>query len=445
MLPENLGGVMRFLAGLLLLAALGVGLSLWIAEDPGTSPDRPDVPSPERGDVPAPAPAAVDSPNDEAPVGLSGLVRTADGRPRSGVPVFGLPMERISEFRTLQTVSGEDGRYAFPEVPPVPYMVFALGGGYASRGLARARRHGANPFVLAVPAGAGFLHDLEVESVGLIRGQVYGQGGGVCPIATVTAHGADPGWAVRSIFELPEPPTDGTDHYGRYRVWNLVPDLPYRLTATANGSLPAVSGPHRVGSGEFIDVDLTFGPSRAMVLAVVDSANGEPVADARIEVYCESGGSWLEVPGTWKTNSAGFAIIQPLPTSRIAVEVHAEGYVGTEPRQAIAGSGESRGNLDAAIRLEKSLAIAGKIYGPDGSPLAGECVWAVRKPPGRRHSDGSFTNGEGEFRIGGLPPGEYALSIRCATATDESRHVTAKAGTEDLVIRLSPGEGKRPP
>jgi Carboxypeptidase regulatory-like domain len=71
------------------------------------------------------------------------------------------------------------------------------------------------------------------------------------------------------------------------------------------------------------------------------------------------------------------------------------------------------------LRLQKGSVIAGRVFGPSGEPLADARVVAMRRVPTRR-GPGPFmtagrqgpqqTNDLGEFRIAGLPAGEYVVA-----------------------------------
>lgn len=103
---------------------------------------------------------------------------------------------------------------------------------------------------------------------------------------------------------------------------------------------------------------------------------------------------------------------------------------------------EGVGTLDVELRLYRGLYIRGQVLGLDGKPVklahvTGDCI------DNAVSSFGPAT--DGTFRIGPLVPGSYQLSATGGSNSSKSLPVTAMAGDEDVVLRLSAGgsiEGK---
>src|SRR3972149_4548817 len=95
---------------------------------------------------------------------------------------------------------------------------------------------------------------------------------------------------------------------------------------------------------------------------------------------------------------------------RACVDWTGSDYVETVTR------GVAAGTLDLRIEARKGLAIAGKVVGPDGGlPPAPPMANARRRTAEGELRDpwrSGWVKADGSFRIGGLSPGEYEVSIR---------------------------------
>jgi len=77
------------------------------------------------------------------------------------------------------------------------------------------------------------------------------------------------------------------------------------------------------------------------------------------------------------------------------------------------------------IRLVRCAVITGRVVDAQGQPVIGASIYALPKPasgpllPYAQPQDGSFTrvNARGEYRLHGLPPGEYAVSASYGAST----------------------------
>jgi carboxypeptidase family protein len=139
-------------------------------------------------------------------------------------------------------------------------------------------------------------------------------------------------------------------------------------------------------------------------------------------------------PGRYRiaVQKAGFATDAPMP--------------GTTPRPPVVLDAGQR--LDVGdIALDRGGAIAGRVLDPTGEPLTDVRVMAVRRlPRGRGPSpsasappmvpigQASQTNDLGEFRIFGLPVGEYFVA-----ATPQSRFGAATNATSVFTATYFPG------
>jgi hypothetical protein len=159
---------------------------------------------------------------------------------------------------------------------------------------------------------------------------------------------------------------------------------------------------------------------------IVDAATGEPIAGTRIfisNVPPAARPAPGSVPATplapfiIETNANGVFEVAGVPAGRWRVNAQKPGYV------QFGGAGSpltievSRGSvLVPEIRLERGGAIAGRVLDSRGNVLSGVSVQAyelVRANGSVRPTQAGMsvpTNDLGEFRLSGLPPGQYYVA-----------------------------------
>lgn len=156
----------------------------------------------------------------------------------------------------------------------------------------------------------------------------------------------------------------------------------------------------------------------SIVGRLVDTSTGEPIVDG-VLVLREFTTREQRVV---HTDAAGEFRLVDLPAAAYSLHATALGYVGREYGQRHPmesgvplelAVGENRADL--VVPLPPSGTITGRVTTQDGQPLAYADVGALRPridgnrrllvPMGRSQS-----NGTGEFRIAGLPPGHYYVA-----------------------------------
>ena len=126
-----------------------------------------------------------------------------------------------------------------------------------------------------------------------------------------------------------------------------------------------------------------------------------------------------------KTDSTGRYLFDCLPMGRYWLKVGAPGYFDPfcwedegPGRNVSVADGEFVVNAD--LHLILGAVLTGRVTDPDGQPVVGEFVELTRigqlGPPDRRFDlpgeEGDFfTDDNGEYRIYGIPPGQYVVSI----------------------------------
>jgi protocatechuate 3,4-dioxygenase beta subunit len=139
---------------------------------------------------------------------------------------------------------------------------------------------------------------------------------------------------------------------------------------------------------------------------IIAADTGEAISNARVAVKGR--------PGAARTNVDG-RFAAPAPNSASIVVTKA-GYLPAEVPVARANE----------IPMTRAAAISGRVVDDRGDPIVGALVVAATpdkiEAPARESARIS-TDDRGEYRIGGLPPGTYIVSITMAGAEVETRDV----------------------
>jgi|RhiMethySRZTD1v2_1073278.scaffolds.fasta_scaffold04203_14 uncharacterized protein (DUF2141 family) len=158
-------------------------------------------------------------------------------------------------------------------------------------------------------------------------------------------------------------------------------------------------------------------------IVVTDDPEGKPLRRARVFLN----GTEVEIARTTISDDAGRFTFAELPSGRYTIGAAKEGYVTTNfgaGRPGGAGSpvvlrdGGARG--DITLRLLRGAVITGTLLDPDGQPIPGVSMRALRygyTVNGERRLTavtttmaGHITDDRGAYRIYGLPPGDYTIA-----------------------------------
>ena len=158
-------------------------------------------------------------------------------------------------------------------------------------------------------------------------------------------------------------------------------------------------------------------------IVITDDAEGRPLRRARVFLNNPD----AEIARTTISDDAGRFAFAELPSGRYTVGAAKDGYVTTNfgaGRPGGPGSpvvlteGRSRG--DITLRLLRGAVITGTLLDPDGQPIPGVSMRALRygySVNGERRLTavtttmaGHITDDRGVYRIYGLPPGDYTIA-----------------------------------
>jgi len=141
---------------------------------------------------------------------------------------------------------------------------------------------------------------------------------------------------------------------------------------------------------------------------VVNAVTGEPVTGAQLTLSAMTA-SDSSYHAT--SNELGKFSLTKVPSGAYELVIQRPGYV-QEGRSLTLAAGQAASGT--AFRLMPQAVIAGRVADADGGPIPGAIVHAIQSlyTGGIRRylvSGTGITNGRGEYRILGLPPGHYYL------------------------------------
>lgn len=160
---------------------------------------------------------------------------------------------------------------------------------------------------------------------------------------------------------------------------------------------------------------------------VVEAGNGTPISDAQVTVMpVQSTPTFAQPPLSVRTDAGGRFTIGGLQPGRYRVAAQKSGYAFAFGPGAAASVEVAAGQEHGVdLSLERGAAITGRVVSENGEPLVNLRVMAMRQlvadprvTESRRGAIGPIpagpgvqTNDLGEFRLFGLPAGEYYVQV----------------------------------
>ena len=181
---------------------------------------------------------------------------------------------------------------------------------------------------------------------------------------------------------------------------------------------------------------------------VVDSESGLPVAGARVDLRVTAGGSPADAVFT---DAAGTFAISGFTAGVYRLSATRLGYVDmfAEPAMQPVTIAARQHVEGLTIRLKRAVVVTGTVVDEYGDPVDGITVFAQKVQYG---SDGTLTatssallgdrtNDLGQFRLFGLPPGDYLIATTGRNARPEVGFplITGPGAPADTVPTYYPG------
>jgi hypothetical protein len=248
--------------------------------------------------------------------------------------------------------------------------------------------------------------DLVVEPAARVAGAVLDAAGRPVAGAWVRADCAE-GDAGR------RPVVADADAEGRFLLTDLVPGVPYRLTASAEGCAPAIAERVAVGSGETATIDLRLPPPRSIEVVVLDEATGAPIPDVVVAARPLDAAVWEGEPE--RTGSDGRARLTGLAPGEIDLFLTAPEHLPLRrPVRVPALDGIRDAAAHREVRLRRAASARITVLDIAGAPVEG-CSVHVRRPEGAGDAGYGRTDAAGVVQFPHLDGSlRYDLEIQIA-------------------------------
>lgn len=237
---------------------------------------------------------------------------------------------------------------------------------------------------------------------------------------------------------------------GRFEVKNLPPGRATLLTASAPNHAPGGVTDLVLRTGQTVNVGTLYlgvaiDPSVDNRLRVrVTGPEGDAVEAARVTLTTQSYSTFVSLgpydkqPGgvvlRKETDARGEAVFAPIPPGTYDLFVQATGLT-FETKSRFVVQSDTKETLD--LELERAQSIVGTVLDPQGEPLEGAMVIALR------FGDFSMFPGvesgpDGKFEIEGLSGGNFMV-FALADGIGGSDQRSVQPGGEEIELRIQPG------
>ncbi|GMV40261.1 MAG: hypothetical protein AMXMBFR64_19770 [Myxococcales bacterium] len=363
-----------------------------------------------------------------ASAALAGVVLDVQGRPITGAEVW------VTSTRTgrRNTTTDGSGRFELRALPAGAAEVHARASGYEDAPV-QALELGANEETRV---------ELRLAQAPGFGGLVVSPGGQPVAEAVVT-------WMPESSAAMHRRPGGlagmraVTDAKGRFWV-RQVPTEPVVMVATHREYAASEERTVPLGVRE---VTLTLSPGGSLSGRVIDAVGRRPVTTYEVAMVSfksrdgavQGGGGFERLTVADPDGRFQFTGLTP---GTYAISVLADGFRAERVDNIEVWAGQE--TSDVEVRLHRGGAVTGLIVDAvSGAPIpqAYVTVTTLYEQGYRRGGPGALTNGEGRFRMEGLPEGPRSLNVRARgyESLISSGHVVPSDGERDIgVIRLAP-------
>jgi protocatechuate 3,4-dioxygenase beta subunit len=297
-----------------------------------------------------------------------------------------------------QVVTDDDGRFAFPDLPPGRYSLVAEKAGYVKTyyGSKRPGRPPGTPVAVLAGQPAPSVV-IRVLRGAVIAGTVRDQFGMPVSSSQVSVKQSVVVSGRRRMIDVPNVPVPlaTTDDKGRYRIYGLPPG---EYTVFCSGAGSSYVGVRETNSA---DVDAVLRELRAG-----GRASGPPGPPSEPRQVLFAGGY---LPGVPDAESAQLVTL---------------------------AAGEERTGADIVTRPLRSLRVEGIALGPGGTPMRNVMVAVVNTADDTvlGHAGVISPGADGRFVLPAVPPGRYAIAGRAAeNGTGEGASMPYFADAEFVV------------
>lgn len=224
---------------------------------------------------------------------------------------------------------------------------------------------------------------------------------------------------------------------GSFRFTNLPPDQNFRLTATHNTFAETKKANFVIRESGFTEIVLVMAEGYALEGTVLDNLTGQPIEGAELRLQ-----SVLSLMPGASTKGDQVAISDFDGTYRFEnvtggnrnLTVNADGY-GSQTRLNLFFRGPlgEASDQNQDFRLDKALSLAGRVFAPDMTPIAGAKVEATSYETANVSRGSAVTNQNGAFEIDELSSGVFMVLVRAPGFSD---HRVTRVELDDPELQI---------
>ncbi len=332
----------------------------------------------------------------------------------------------------IASFTDEEGRFAVSDLPAGLFEVEISASGHASEelGILEITETTAELDVGEVALGPGFT----------IEGRVTDRNGSPLEGAKVFASdGVQNARIFVSRIESESPPAMVTDVNGFFSVVDRAEgdkvDLRVEMTGYAENTVRGVTAP----TYQPVSIELE---RASTVRGVVVDAGGAGIADAVVSVQVtRTMGLASSSMSNARASSDGDGrfVIENVNPGELELQVRAEGYVQARIDSLTVEPGRDLDGVRAV--LERGATVSGRIRGPSGRPVSGAQVLSMEGRSGFRQTfhGAATSDGEGRYRLDGIPPGSRAITVNHDNHKQMNRTIEVEPGDNVFDISLEGG------
>lgn len=362
---------------------------------------------------------------------VTGVVVDGDGEAvtAAGVTlVSGKPATRGGELRVFEALSDLQGRFEFFHVASGTFDLTVRRAGFARKIVPGLELEGPRRVEL---------RDVVLEPGVVLDGRVLAADGGpIAGAAVRIAHGVVPAWYADDAAEMPPPDTVSADD-GRFVLEDMAPRERVTLEVRHNGYTPAVLGSIEAPTQEPLVIVLRA--SASLSGRVVDE-NGEALEKVGVRVFEERPGQRRRSLAQTLTRKNGRFTLSEIAPGALGLVASGVGFQQTEIHGIELELGEDM--EDVRVTLRRGGILVGTVRLPDGGAAAGAVVALLQT--GRSGAylptyTGTRTDGDGRYRLAGVPPGQQVIGAEREGYLRAIRYVDVTAGEMKLDLELDSG------
>jgi hypothetical protein len=308
------------------------------------------------------------------------------------------------------SLTGEDGRFRFERLAPGRYSLSAT-----------LRSQSSTPVEAVVTGDAAQEVTLTLGEGAVIHGTISGLPERELAGITVSASGPD----------------------GYFTSTRAAVDATFELAGVPEGSISLrASAGDFVGGSRSASANVTLGPGQADAYAEIVfeagyrvevrvSRDGQPVPDAFVNAFPESGGGRA---ASARTDEYGTCVLEGLEDGTYTFMANIQN--GSPVRETVALSGDTTVDLD----VPPARIVGVVVEGGTGQPLGDVTVRVEEGGSGFRFASAATSDSAGRFAFEDVEPRAYQLTFQKPAYETQTREVNA-ADDNEVRVEMRRGEG----